>query len=47
MVGFRDSYYVKALQVRQLIIQEYRKVFAEHDVILTPTMPFVAPGSTR
>jgi aspartyl-tRNA(Asn)/glutamyl-tRNA(Gln) amidotransferase subunit A len=43
MVGFRDRYYVKALQVRQLIIQEYRKVFAEHDAVLTPTMPFVAP----
>ncbi len=43
MVGFRNRYYVKALQVRQLIIQEYRKVFSEHDVVLTPTMPFVAP----
>ncbi len=43
LVGFRNRYYVKALQVRQLIIQEYRKVFAENDVVLTPTMPFVAP----
>ena len=43
MVGYRNRYYIKALQVRQLIIQEYGKVFQEHDVVLTPTMPFVAP----
>lgn len=43
MVGFRDRYYVKALQVRQLIIREYRKVFEDHDAVLTPTMPFTAP----
>jgi aspartyl-tRNA(Asn)/glutamyl-tRNA(Gln) amidotransferase subunit A len=43
MVGFRNRYYVKALQVRQLIIKEYGKVFEEHDAVLTPTMPFVSP----
>jgi aspartyl-tRNA(Asn)/glutamyl-tRNA(Gln) amidotransferase subunit A len=43
MVGFRNRYYVKALQVRQLIIREYRRVFEDHDAVLTPTMPFVAP----
>lgn len=43
MVGFRDRYYVKALQVRQLIIREYRKMFETCDAVLTPTMPFIAP----
>jgi aspartyl-tRNA(Asn)/glutamyl-tRNA(Gln) amidotransferase subunit A len=43
MVGFRDRYYMKALQVRSLVIQEYQKVFEDHDVVMTPTMPFVAP----
>ncbi|MBI0583677.1 MAG: Asp-tRNA(Asn)/Glu-tRNA(Gln) amidotransferase subunit GatA [Methanomassiliicoccus sp.] len=43
MVGFRDRYYVKALQVRQLIIDEYRRTFEDCDAVLTPTMPFVAP----
>jgi len=43
MVGFRNRYYVKALQVRQLIIREYRKVFESCDAVLTPTMPFIAP----
>ncbi len=43
MVGFRNRYYMKALQVRQLIIHEYRKVFDACDAVLTPTMPFIAP----
>ncbi|MDD1770631.1 MAG: Asp-tRNA(Asn)/Glu-tRNA(Gln) amidotransferase subunit GatA [Methanomassiliicoccales archaeon] len=43
MVGFRDRYYLKALSVRQSIIEEYAKVFRESDLVLTPTMPFVAP----
>jgi aspartyl-tRNA(Asn)/glutamyl-tRNA(Gln) amidotransferase subunit A len=43
MVGFRDRYYMKALAVRQLIISEYQRVLQDHDLILTPTMPFVAP----
>ena len=43
MVGFRDKYYLKSLAVRQLITKEYQKVFSDHDLIVTPTMPFVAP----
>lgn len=43
MVGFRDKYYLKSLAVRQLITKEYQSVFADHDLIVTPTMPFVAP----
>lgn len=43
MVGFRDRYYMKALQVRELIIQEYQRAFQHHDLLLTPTMSFTAP----
>jgi aspartyl-tRNA(Asn)/glutamyl-tRNA(Gln) amidotransferase subunit A len=43
MVGFRDKYYLKSLAVRQLITREYQKVLGDHDLIVTPTMPFVAP----
>jgi aspartyl-tRNA(Asn)/glutamyl-tRNA(Gln) amidotransferase subunit A len=43
MVGFRDKYYMKALAVRKMIISQYEEVFAKHDLIATPTMPFVAP----
>jgi aspartyl-tRNA(Asn)/glutamyl-tRNA(Gln) amidotransferase subunit A len=43
MVGYRDRYYTKALAVRQAIIAEYERVFGQDDLVLTPTMPFVAP----
>lgn len=43
MVGFRSRYYLKSLAVRQMLIDEYRKVFQEHDAVLTPTMPFLPP----
>jgi len=43
MVGFRSRYYLKSLAVRQLLIEEYRQVFRDHDAVVTPTMPFVAP----
>jgi len=43
MVGFRDKYYMKALQARQLIIREYESVFQDFDAVLTPTMPFLPP----
>ncbi len=43
MVGFRDRYYMKALAVRELVNEEYGRAFADHDLVLTPTMPFVAP----
>ncbi|MCK5080844.1 MAG: Asp-tRNA(Asn)/Glu-tRNA(Gln) amidotransferase subunit GatA, partial [Candidatus Moranbacteria bacterium] len=36
--GYKDAYYKKAQQVRDLIKQNFRKVFEEVDLILTPTM---------
>jgi aspartyl-tRNA(Asn)/glutamyl-tRNA(Gln) amidotransferase subunit A len=43
MVGFRNRYYLKALSVRQTTISDYARVLKEHDVVVTPTMPFIAP----
>src|SRR5207244_5390029 len=40
--GYYDAYYLKALKVRTLILQDFRKAFEQVDVILTPTSPTVA-----
>ncbi len=37
--GYYDAYYLKAQQVRQLIADDFRKVFADVDVIAGPTAP--------
>ncbi|MCF7860693.1 aspartyl/glutamyl-tRNA amidotransferase subunit A [Candidatus Woesearchaeota archaeon] len=43
MAGFRDAYYLKALKVRTVIINEYKKAFKNVDALLTPTMPVLPP----
>ena len=43
MAGYRDAYYLKALKVRTLIINEYKKVLKKYDLIVSPTMPIIAP----
>jgi aspartyl-tRNA(Asn)/glutamyl-tRNA(Gln) amidotransferase subunit A len=43
MAGFRDRFYLKALQARTLIIQEFRAAFKKNDVLIAPTMPVIAP----
>ncbi|MCE2504409.1 MAG: Asp-tRNA(Asn)/Glu-tRNA(Gln) amidotransferase subunit GatA [Chlorobi bacterium] len=40
--GYYDAYYRKAQQVRTLICRDFEKVFADVDLILTPTTPTVA-----
>ncbi len=40
--GYYDAYYKKAQQVRTLVMNEFKKVFDNYDVILTPTAPTVA-----
>jgi len=40
--GFYDAYYKKATAVRELIRQDFSNVFAQVDVIVTPTAPTVA-----
>lgn len=46
--GYYDAYYKKAQQVRQLLKQDFDKVFSKVDLILSPTAPTTAldVGST-
>ena len=41
--GYRDAYYIKAMKVRTLIIDEYKKAFEKFDVLISPTTPTIAP----
>jgi len=43
MAGYRDQYYLKAMKVRTVIINEFRQAFKRFDVIAAPTMPVIAP----
>jgi aspartyl-tRNA(Asn)/glutamyl-tRNA(Gln) amidotransferase subunit A len=43
MAGFQDKYYIKALKIRTLVIEDFQKTFKKVDVIAAPTMPIVAP----
>jgi aspartyl-tRNA(Asn)/glutamyl-tRNA(Gln) amidotransferase subunit A len=43
MAGYRDAYYIKALKVRTRVIEDFKRAFAEVDVLTAPTMPVVAP----
>lgn len=40
--GYYDAYYTKAMQVRTLIREDFKKAFEKCDVLLTPTSPVVA-----
>ncbi|MFB6145555.1 MAG: amidase family protein [Candidatus Nanohaloarchaea archaeon] len=41
--GYRDQYYIKAAKVRRKIIDEFKQVFDEYDMIMAPSMPNIAP----
>ncbi|HIQ50095.1 MAG TPA: Asp-tRNA(Asn)/Glu-tRNA(Gln) amidotransferase subunit GatA [Nanoarchaeota archaeon] len=43
MSGFRNKFYIKALKIRKLVIDEFKRVFKKFDCILAPTMPILAP----
>lgn len=43
MAGYRNAYYIKATKVRTKIIEEYKNLFEKYDVLISPTMPIVAP----
>ncbi|MBN2330377.1 MAG: Asp-tRNA(Asn)/Glu-tRNA(Gln) amidotransferase subunit GatA [Candidatus Aenigmarchaeota archaeon] len=43
MAGYRDQYYLKAMKVRTLIINDFKRAFRRFDVLAAPTMPFIAP----
>jgi aspartyl-tRNA(Asn)/glutamyl-tRNA(Gln) amidotransferase subunit A len=40
--GYQDEYYTKAQKVRSLIIEHYRRAFAQCDIIAMPVSPFPA-----
>ncbi len=40
--GYADAWYKKALQVRRLILDEFRALFADYDLLAGPTSPFGA-----
>ncbi|MEK6942017.1 MAG: amidase family protein [archaeon] len=44
MSGFRDAYYLRALKVRSKLLSEFSLAFKKVDLIVHPTMPFVAPA---
>lgn len=41
--GYRDQYYIKAAKVRTKIINSFEEAFEEYDVLVTPSMPNIAP----
>ncbi len=43
MAGYRDAFYLKAMKVRTLMINEYKKAFKEFDALLSPTTPILPP----
>ncbi|MDD5417368.1 MAG: Asp-tRNA(Asn)/Glu-tRNA(Gln) amidotransferase subunit GatA [Candidatus Nanoarchaeia archaeon] len=43
MSGYRDAYYLKAMKIRQMIIDDFKKAFKKVDVLASPTMPVIAP----
>lgn len=43
MAGYRSKYYLKALKVRRLVIDEFKAAFNNYDVLAAPTMPIIAP----
>ncbi len=40
--GYYDAYYKKAQQVRRLITSDFDKIFANYDLVLSPTAPSTA-----
>ena len=40
--GYKDAYYLKALKVRRLILNEFTEAFSQCDVIMGPTSPSAA-----
>jgi aspartyl-tRNA(Asn)/glutamyl-tRNA(Gln) amidotransferase subunit A len=43
MAGYRDQYYLKAMQARTLLIKEFKRAFRTCDILATPAMPCTAP----
>ncbi len=39
MSGYRNAYYLRAMKIRTLVIEEFKKHLYKYDVLLAPTMP--------
>jgi len=40
--GYYDAFYLKALKVRSLVVEDFKKAFEKFDVLVSPTTPTVA-----
>ncbi|MEK6983208.1 MAG: amidase family protein [Nanoarchaeota archaeon] len=43
MAGYREAFYLKAMKVRTLMINEYKKAFKKFDALISPTAPILPP----
>ncbi len=43
MSGFRDAYYLRALKVRQKLLQEFQQAFKKVDILICPPASGIAP----
>jgi aspartyl-tRNA(Asn)/glutamyl-tRNA(Gln) amidotransferase subunit A len=43
MSGFRDAYYLKSMKLRTKLINEFKSLFENYDVLIAPTMPIISP----
>lgn len=43
MSGYRDQYYMKAMKIRTLVIEDFKRIFGKYDVIAAPSMPSLPP----
>ena len=43
MAGYRDAFYLKAMKVRTMMINEYKKAFKKFDALVSPTAPILPP----
>ncbi|MGM5482643.1 MAG: amidase family protein [Nanobdellota archaeon] len=43
MSGHRDAYYIKSAKIRTRVIQEYKELFKDYDVLVCPTVPILPP----
>ncbi len=41
--GYRDQYYLRALKVRTLVINDFKQAFKKFDLLAAPTMPILPP----
>lgn len=43
MAGQYNDYYMKSMQIRTLIVEEFESVFKEYDLLISPATKFTAP----